>query len=71
MVELDEKIVEVVNSLTETERSVLEGLEDFDFLERLDVVLILRGWGSEDIKNLTENQWKKCFNYYKENIIIV
>ena len=34
MVELDEKIVEVVNSLTETERSVLEGLEDFDFLDR-------------------------------------
>jgi hypothetical protein len=59
MVELDEELTKVIDSLTDTERSVLEGLEGFDFLNRLSVVLVLKGWKAEEIADLTVNQMKK------------
>ena len=59
MMELDEELTKVVNSLTDAERSVLEGLEGFDFLNRLSVVLVLKGWEAEKIADLTLKQIKK------------
>ncbi|MCR4782975.1 MAG: hypothetical protein K6A35_00445 [bacterium] len=59
MMELDEELTKVLDSLTDTERSVLEGLEDFDFLDRLSVVLILKGWEAEEVAELHLNQVKK------------
>lgn len=56
MVELDEELTKVIDSLTDTERSVLEG---FDFLNRLSVVLVLKGWKAEEIADLTVNQMEK------------
>ena len=59
MVELDEELTKVLDSLTDTERSVLEGLEDFDFFNRLSVVLVLKGWEAEKVTDLHLNQIKK------------
>ena len=56
MVELDEELTKVIDSLTDTERSVLEG---FDFLNRLSVVLVLKGWKAEEIADLTVNKMEK------------
>ena len=66
--EMDEEITKVINSLTDKERSVLEGLKDFDLLKRLSLTLILKGWSSEDITNLTMNQIKKYYNDCCNNI---
>ncbi|MBQ7529479.1 hypothetical protein IJT10_06210 [bacterium] len=69
--EMDEEITEVINSLTDMERSVLEGLEDFDLLRRLSVVLILKGWKPEDVTKLTMKQIKKYYDDCCNNDIIV
>lgn len=62
IIELDDELSKVINSLTDIERSVLEDLDGFDFLNKLSVVLVLKGWKSEDIAKLTTNQIKKYWD---------
>jgi hypothetical protein len=56
MMELDEKLTKVVYSLTDSERSVLDSLEGFDFLKQLAIFLVLKGWKAEEVADLTEEQ---------------